>query len=50
MNLNKFILDVVDVVVNACANSLDINMYIFSRNLDDALLLPTLSRNHILKK
>ena len=45
MNLNKFTLDVVDVVVNACANSLDINMYIFSRNGDDALLLPTLSRN-----
>ena len=49
MNLNKFILDVVDVVVNACANSLDINMYIFSRNGDDALLLPTLSRNHVPK-
>ena len=49
MNLNKFTLDVVDVVVNACANSLDINMYIFSRNGDDALLLPTLSRNHVPK-
>ena len=49
MNLNKFTLDVVDVVVNACANSLDINMYIFSRNGDDALLLPTLSHNQVLK-
>ena len=49
INLNKFTLDVVDVVVNACANSLDINMYIFSRNGDDALLLPTLSRNHVPK-
>ena len=49
INLNKFTLDVVDVVVNACANSLDINMYIFSRNGDDALLLPTLSHNHVPK-
>ena len=49
MNFNKFTLDVVDVVVNACANSLDINMYIFSRNCDDALLFPTLSHNHVPK-
>ena len=45
MNLNKFTLDVVDVVVNACANSLDMNMYIFSRNGTDALLLPTVQKN-----
>ena len=49
MNLNKFTLDVVDVVVNACANSLDINTYIFGRNGDDALLLPTLSCNQVPK-
>ena len=49
MNLNKFTLDVVDVVVNACANSLNINMYIFSRHGDDALLLPTISRNNVPK-
>ena len=49
INLNKFTLDVADVVVNACANSLNINMYIFSRHGDDALLLPTLSRNHVPK-
>ena len=49
INLNKFTLDVVDVVVNACANSLNINMYIFSRHGDDALLLPTISRNNVPK-
>ena len=49
MNLKKFTLDVVDVVVNACAHSLNINMYIFSRNGDDALLLPTLSHNQVPK-
>ena len=48
-NRNQFTLDVVDVVVNACANSLGINMYIFSRNGRDVLLLPTFSRKQVPK-
>ena len=48
-NRNQFTLDVVDVVVNACANSLGINMYIFSRNGSEALLLPTFSRKQVPK-
>ena len=48
-NRNQFTLDVVDVVVNACAKSLGINMYIFSRNGSEALLLPTFSRKQVPK-
>ena len=36
---NKYTMDIVDVVVMACANALGVNMYILSRTGSDALMV-----------
>ena len=37
----KYTLDIVDVVVGACANALKVNLYIFQRENDNCSLIPT---------
>ena len=37
----KYTLDIVDVVVGACANALPFNLYIFQRENDNCSLIPT---------
>ena len=37
----KYTLDIVDVVVGACANALKVNLYIFQTENDNCSLIPT---------
>ena len=37
----KYTLDIVDVVVGACANALKVSLYIFQRENDNCSLIPT---------
>ena len=39
MTENKYMMDIVDVVVMACANALEINLYILSHTGSDALMM-----------
>ena len=41
---NKYMMDIVDVVVMACANALGINLYILSRTGSDALMVTYTTR------